>query len=50
MNCPNCGGKISNTNQKYCEVCGSELLIINNPSNKEVKVKPSSTHSKRRCC
>ena len=52
MNCPNCGGKLSNTNQKYCEFCGNELVNINNTGKKkvEVEVKSRSNRSKRRCC
>ncbi|MFX0020044.1 MAG: zinc-ribbon domain-containing protein, partial [Candidatus Hermodarchaeota archaeon] len=26
MDCPNCGSKLTNLNQKYCEYCGSELI------------------------
>ena len=51
MNCPNCGGKIKDTNQKFCEFCGNELIKSNNPSSPdEIKVKVSPTRSKRRCC
>ncbi len=50
MNCPNCGGKLSNPNQKYCEFCGNELVNINNTGKKEVEVKFRSNRSKRRCC
>lgn len=29
VNCPNCGGAISNLGAKHCEYCGSEILPIN---------------------
>lgn len=50
MNCPICGGKLSNPDQKYCEFCGNELMNISNTSKKEVEVKSISNRSKRRCC
>ncbi|MFW9875348.1 MAG: zinc-ribbon domain-containing protein [Candidatus Thorarchaeota archaeon] len=50
MNCPNCGNKLRDTDQKYCENCGVELINVNNPTNEEVKSVPRLTRSKRRCC
>lgn len=50
MYCLNCGAKLGNANQKYCEFCGIELMNINNKNKEELKVKFSSTHSRRRCC
>jgi len=56
VDCPNCGEKISDINQKYCEFCGNELININNKSddkeiiNDKVIVKPTSSRSRRRCC
>ncbi|MFX1419244.1 MAG: hypothetical protein ACFE9N_10025 [Promethearchaeota archaeon] len=50
MICPNCGGKLRDTDQKYCENCGIELIKINNTSKEEVKSEPRLTRSKRRCC
>ncbi|MFX0155933.1 MAG: hypothetical protein ACFE9Q_15530 [Candidatus Hodarchaeota archaeon] len=50
MNCPNCGSQLNNTNQKYCEFCGIELISINDTDKEEVKVKVNSTRVKRRCC
>ncbi|MFX1303618.1 MAG: zinc-ribbon domain-containing protein [Promethearchaeota archaeon] len=50
MNCPNCGTKLRDTNQKYCENCGIELINMNNTSKQDVKLKPHLTRSKRRCC
>lgn len=50
MKCPNCGAKLGDTNQKYCEFCGMELININDKRKEEVKVKSSSSRFKRRCC
>jgi len=50
MDCPNCGAKISNINQKYCEFCGNELININDTNKEELKAKPRSTGFRRRCC
>ena len=56
MDCPNCGEKISDINQKYCEFCGNELVNNNNTSNDKVIsndnviVKPTSSRSRSRCC
>ena len=49
MYCPNCGAKINN-NQKYCELCGSELIIIHDTSKEDMKAKTNPTRFRRGCC
>ncbi len=50
MNCPNCGGKLSDINQKYCEFCGNEIVNSNSSTSNKVKANSTSTQSRRRCC
>ena len=50
VNCPNCGAKLGNPIQQYCEFCGIELVEINNNTKEEIKTRDHSTHSRRKCC
>ncbi|UCC20635.1 MAG: zinc-ribbon domain-containing protein [Promethearchaeota archaeon] len=50
MFCPSCGSKLRDTDQKYCENCGIELISVNDINKEEVKSEPRLTRSRRRCC
>ncbi|MFX0007721.1 MAG: zinc-ribbon domain-containing protein [Promethearchaeota archaeon] len=49
MYCTNCGAKI-NENQKYCELCGNELIAIHDIKKEDEIPKANPTRSRRRCC
>ncbi|MFW9972362.1 MAG: zinc-ribbon domain-containing protein [Candidatus Odinarchaeota archaeon] len=50
MYCSNCGAKIDDPNQEYCDLCGNELINISDIKNEDTKVNPRPIRSKRRCC
>ncbi|MFX1496909.1 MAG: zinc-ribbon domain-containing protein [Promethearchaeota archaeon] len=50
MNCPDCGSRIRDINQKYCEYCGRELVNIDDSVEQKVNFEVKETQFKRRCC
>ncbi|MBY9021397.1 MAG: zinc-ribbon domain-containing protein [Candidatus Lokiarchaeota archaeon] len=50
MNCPNCGVQINDLSVKFCETCGTELILnkVTNTADDRNILKTSSR--RKRCC
>jgi rRNA maturation endonuclease Nob1 len=50
MNCPNCGAQINGLNVKFCEICGTELLLNTETNNKNDRNILKTPSRRKRCC